>query len=423
MRLSQRVLLIVSLLVATVSPSRAETVQGRIKLIAVGASVLTLEVATGKPLLLNWDRKTIWKNVQAPKDLLADDLLAVDYTSKGDLALATTVSRLQTVLPAGMKTVGLETVAGYLDREGVSPPFTLIDVRPADRFVAGHLKGAVSVPLRRLEKRPVGILPDDPATPLVFYDDGEGDDKAVKAAALATKAGYANVAVFPAGVIDWQRSGRFLTVANSYVRKMSGIIVDLRTPERVAAGHIERAVSVPAAQLADGYGIFPMDRGMAIIVYGENDAEALAAARIIRGWGYRQVTVYSGGVAAWLAGAEVLTTEPAPQGFKTITSSMGGQLNAKDFELALQSPLSVQIVDVRDGADYARGHLPKTVHIPLQQLTARHGELDKEMIQVLFAADDVQAEMAADFLKQKGYRLNYLKGRVEFGADGTYQVK
>ena len=91
--------------------------------------------------------------------------------------------------------------------------------------------------------------------------------------------------------------------------------------------------------------------------------------------------------------------------------------------MALASPVTVEIVDVRGSADYRKGHFPKARHIPLQELSARHGELNREMIQVVFGADEMQAEMAADFLRQQKYRVNFLHGRVEFKGDGKYQVQ
>jgi hypothetical protein len=35
----------------------------------------------------------------------------------------------------------------------------------------------------------------------------------------------------------------------------------------------------------------------------------------------------------------------------------------------------------------------------------------------------VHAEIAYDYLKSKGYRVNYLSGSVLFGSDGEYQIK
>ncbi|GEM_PF-2685243 len=411
-----------AVLVATVAAGRAETVQGRVKAVARDAAVLSLELDGEKTLFLNWTKSTSWKDPKLPADLKVDDVLAVEYDKNGDQAIARSVSPVLPSVPSGMKSITVEALAGYLDK-GASSPVTLVDVRPADRFEAAHLPGAVSVPLRRIEKHSAGILPEDRAVALVFYDEGAGDGSAARAAGLAMKSGYTGAAVFPDGAAGWVRSGRFLASSSSFLRKSKAIIIDLRKPEQVAAGHIERAANMPADRLAGSAALFPAGKRVPIVVYGENDAEAIAAARTIRSWGYRQVTYYPGGVKAWLESAEVLSTEPTNEFISSDVKSKGAPLKAKDFEMAVISPLSVQVVDVRGDADHARGHIPKSVHIPLQQLAARHGELDKEMILVVFAADPAQAEMASDFLLEKNYRVNYLNGRVEFQGDGSYQVK
>lgn len=427
MFVSRRITMIVSLLVAilalNVSVSFADSVQGRLRSIARDAALLSLDVDSETVLFINWTKGTSWKNLKTPADLRVDDVLVVDYDKKGDQLLATTVSLLQPIVPAGMKVIPLETLAGYLDKRGVAAPFTLIDTRPVDLYDAAHLPGAVSIPLRRIEKQPAGILPEDRTAALVFYDNGAGDGSAAKAAEIAIKAGFTGVALFPEGAAGWVKSGRFLESSPAFLRKRKGIILDLRSPEKVAAGHIARAVSIPAPELAGSQAQFPKEKWAPIVVYGESDAEALAAARTIREWGYRYVTIYFGGVAAWQESAETLTTEKVDTFIQPHAASRGGGLEAKDFELALISPVSVQIVDVRSDADYAKGHLPNAVHIPLQQLPARHGELDRELIQVVFAKDASQAEMAADFLIQKTYRVNYLRGAVEFQGEGKYEVK
>jgi len=410
------------LLAAAAGIASAEVVQGRLKSVAKDAGVLTLEVGKDKILFLNWNDRTSWKNVEN-LDLKFGDVLVVDYGKKGEQAFATSISRLTAIMPAGIKAVSVEKMAAHLDRIGAPPPFTLIDTRPVDRFDAAHLPGARSVPLHRIEKRSEGALPENRATPLVFYDDGAGDGSAAKGAGLALKAGYSDVSVFPEGTVGWVRSGRFLASSSAFIRKGNPVIIDLRTPERVAAGHIVRAVAIAAATLPEKYGMFPMDRGVPFVLYGETDREALVAAQTMRQWGYRNVTIFAGGAAAWQAGAEILTTEPAAEFIDFASTSKGGQLRPKDFEMALASPVTVEIVDVRSPADYRKGHFPKARHIPLQELSARHGELDREMIQVVFGADEVQAEMATDFLKQQKYRVNYLHGRVEFQSDGKYQVK
>jgi len=417
------VALAVAILLIPAAVCMAEVSQGRIKSVAVGVGVLTLDLDKGDIMLVNWDRGTVWERLKSPDELRSGDVLAIDFSRNGDRVLAKKITRFLPNVPAGVRAVSLEEIAGYLDRAGSVPPFTMVDVRPSERYAVAHLVGAMSVPLHRIEKRSIGILPEDRTARLVFYDDGAGDGSAGKAAELAMKAGYANVAVFPDGTAGWERSGRFLASSSAYVRKGKAVIIDLRDPERVAAGHIENAVSIPAANLMASFGLFPLQRWVPLVLYGESDDQALAAARTLRQWGYRYVTIYAGGVKAWVESAEVLTTEKADVAIQTAVDSRGGALRPGDFELALTSKLTVEIVDVRSETEQRKGHFPNSKNIPLGELSSRHGELDRELIQVVFGSDADQAEMAADFLKRKNYRVNFLAGRVEFQGDGKYLVK
>lgn len=413
----------VALLLCSAAVCPAEVSQGRIKSVAGGVGVLTLTVDKGDILLVNWDKGTVWENLKSPAELLSGEVLTVDFSRKGDLILAKKITKILPKVPEGVKVVPLEEIARYLDKPGAAVPFTLIDTRPADRYEVAHLPGAVSVPLRRIEKRSAGILPEDRGARLVFYDDGPGDGSAGRAAELTMKAGYANVAVFPDGTAAWERSGRFLASSSAYLRKGKGVIIDLRDPARVDAGHIEHAVSIPAADLATRFGLFPVQRRIPFILYGETDAEALAAARTLRQWGYRQITIYSGGVKAWVESAEVLTTEKADQSIQTAVDSRGGALRPNDFEHALTSTQTVEVVDVRSEGEQRTGTFPNSKRIPLRELSSRHGELNRELIQVVFGSDAEQAEMATDFLRSKDYRVNYLAGGVEFQGEGKYLVK
>lgn len=418
-RISVIIPLMAAILAAGALASAGERVQGRVRSIARDARVLSLQAEGDRSMLVNWDKGTAWKNLKSDADISVNDVLAIDYLAKGDRITAGSVSRLTPTVPAGIRGVGIAELAGQMEKGGGSLPFRLIDVRQVESFDAGHLAGAVSVPLRRIERGYAGALPEEKGAPMMFYDNGAGDDTAARGAELSMKLGYTNVAIFADGAWGWEKSGRFLASSPQFLRKGKAIIIDLRSPEKVATGHIERAVSIPAERLATSQELIPMVKRLPIIVYGERDAEALAAAATIRAWGYPRVTYYPGGVAAWVKAAEVLTTEKADE---FINISERG-IRADDFKMALISTSVVRIVDLRSDAEHSRGNFPESVHIPLEQLSARHGELDRESILVLFASDTDQAEMAADFLNQKGYRVNYLQGRVEFKGDGKYLVK
>ena len=71
------------------------------------------------------------------------------------------------------------------------------------------------------------------------------------------------------------------------------------------------------------------------------------------------------------------------------------------------------VLDVRDAAEYATGHLPKARHIPLDQLSKRIDEIGKfkEKPVLVTCKSGPRAGAAARLLKQAGFNAVYqLKG-------------
>jgi hydroxyacylglutathione hydrolase len=79
---------------------------------------------------------------------------------------------------------------------------TLLDVRTRDEYVAGHVPGAVLVPLGRLPQRAAEL---DRARPLAVVC--EGGSRSPIAASLLRRLGFARVADVPAGFSAYTRAG------------------------------------------------------------------------------------------------------------------------------------------------------------------------------------------------------------------------
>jgi rhodanese-related sulfurtransferase len=80
---------------------------------------------------------------------------------------------------------------------------TVLDVRPAEEYRAGHIPGAVSVPLNELEKR-LGSLPND--REIVAYCRGPYCVLAPEATRLLRAQGFRAV-VMEDGVAEWRARG------------------------------------------------------------------------------------------------------------------------------------------------------------------------------------------------------------------------
>lgn len=414
-----RIMLAVAGLISLAGAASAETVKGRVKAVAAEVRFFSLNVSQEKVLLISWDNKTVWQGIKGATELKLDEILSIDVNANGDSSVAASVARIETPLPAGSKVITLGQLTAGLDAKAI----TLVDTRAVELYDAGHIPGAVSLPLARLEKRTYGLLPESKSARLVFYDEGQGGESAGRAAEIATRAGYTDSNIFPEGAAGWSDAGKFLAASTNFIRKARPAVIDLRSQAQVAQGHIEKAVNYPYAALKNYLSYLPIDKLAPIVLYGDSDKEALAAAATLRDLGYRRVTIYPGGADAWLKNAEVLETGPASEEISDTAASHGGMLQSSDFEMALRSPIMVEIIDVRSVPDRQKGGFPQAKHIPLQDLAKRHGELNRDKIQVIFAADPVQAEMAYDFLRSKGYRVNYLHGTVAFGQNDKYSVQ
>lgn len=91
------------------------------------------------------------------------------------------------------------------------------DMRSAVNFGKGHIPGAKSVPYKERseynanfdasqDQFDIAALPADKKASVVFYSDGPTGWKSYKAAVLAIKAGYANVAYFRGGFDEWSKA-------------------------------------------------------------------------------------------------------------------------------------------------------------------------------------------------------------------------
>ena len=80
----------------------------------------------------------------------------------------------------------------------------MVDVRDPAEYGAGHILGAKSVPLSRVEEG-ASELDKRKDRPLIVYCDG--GDRAAKAAAALKKQGFSRVANLAGGIGAWRQAG------------------------------------------------------------------------------------------------------------------------------------------------------------------------------------------------------------------------
>jgi hydroxyacylglutathione hydrolase len=173
----------------------------------------------------------------------------------------------------------------------------VIDVRPVDDFAAGHIPGAVSIPLRDQFATWLGwLLPAD--APLAFVV-AAGQDGA-EVAWQAAKIGYEYLTgQLAGGMAAWQAGGGPAeTTGLVSADRMDGRpVLDVRQDSEYVAGHVPGAVHVELGDLPGREQAVP---GEAVVMCGHGE-RAMTAASLLQAAGHRGLAVLTGGAQDWAA--------------------------------------------------------------------------------------------------------------------------
>lgn len=76
----------------------------------------------------------------------------------------------------------------------------------------------------------------------------------------------------------------------------------------------------------------------------------------------------------------------------------------------MQHDEQLQVIDVREPYEREAGHIAGTAHIPMNELTARAGEIDRERPVVFYCRVGARSDMAAQAFRASGYRAASMRG-------------
>lgn len=308
----------------------------------------------------------------------------------------------------------LDAVRGLLAGSG---KVTLVDVRPPKFYLAAHIPGAVNVPAPAFEKFKKN-LPADKDTTLIVY--GVGGCLSPSVAVNAMAEGYDDVKVYTAGYPDWARHEPVAATLGFVVKELPGrhvVVVDVRPEAEFAASHMAGAVSAPAGSLAGLKSRLPEKKNTPIVVVG---ADADNAARTIISWGYRGVAVLDAGLEQWRKAGGALAQGTDTGEIVYVPRPRPGVMEIADFKKAVTG--GGHLIDVRNSDEFAAGHVPGAVNIPLDDLTDNLASLDKDTTYILYCNTGSRAEMAYSELVNHGFKAKYLDALVHF-SDKGYRIE
>ncbi|MGE0130376.1 MAG: rhodanese-like domain-containing protein [Blastocatellales bacterium] len=181
---------------------------------------------------------------------------------------------------------------------------TILDVRTAAQFGAGHVPGAINIGLNGQFASWAGNLIKLDA-PVVLV--GEDDEQINSAALRLARVGIENVKGYlGGGIYAWDQAGLpAATIPQIAVdelkhwqdEKRDVQVIDVRQPGEYRSGHVPGAVSAPLAHVAEISGFDP-SRQTAVICAG--GYRSSAATGILARLGFRNLFNVVGGTSAWI---------------------------------------------------------------------------------------------------------------------------
>jgi hydroxyacylglutathione hydrolase len=248
-----------------------------------------------------YERRTAW---WAPYIERGDESGFVRELLDGQVDAPLYFARMKRLNRDGPPLLGSLPVPQRLDGAGLRKAaeigVTIVDARPKERFRAGHVRGALSIPDESSFATRSGWFVD-PATPVVLVCAPKRLGALVRAlvrVGLDDIAGWvgeddAALASLPSEGLATVDAARLYDVW----QRRTGTILDVRNANEYRHGHIPGATLIPASRLAASLDRVPRDTPVYVHCAGggrSNSASSLLSAR-----GFTQVSDVEGGFGAW----------------------------------------------------------------------------------------------------------------------------
>ncbi len=153
------------------------------------------------------------------------------------------------------------------------------------------------------------------------------------------------------------------------------VIIDARSPEEFQEVHISGALSIPLPKLEKDATLLKSPKDAKLVFYcnGVKCGKSGKSAKIAIDNGFRDVSVYAEGMPVWEEKGFPMNTGPDYAKKVATIRLKPAELKA----LLEQKPDTITLVDVREPDEFAAGHIPGAINLPLANFAAGSGVLDK----------------------------------------------
>jgi rhodanese-related sulfurtransferase len=331
------------------------------------------------------------------------------------------------------------------ERIGRGEDMVLVDSRTPEEYARGCVPGAVSMPGGELVFRITELI-KRPDQPIVVHCGGR--TRSYIGAESLRRMGLPNpIVALENGTMGWELAGltlergasRWPPAATARSRAAAALVakrvaaedgvrfiapddlrgllaqrgernvylLDVRTREEYAAGHIAGAAWVPGGQAVQATDEAIAVRAATIVLACDGFARATMTAAWLQRMGFSDVVVLAGGLPSWSeAGGAVETGHPTvvPFGLAAARATVAA---VPPGELA-----DAVILDVDQSDAYARGHVPGAVWVCRSRLEDQIAAVapDRARPVVVTCGDGAASTLAAVTLGALGYAASVLDG-------------
>jgi len=190
---------------------------------------------------------------------------------------------------------------------------------------------------------------------------------------------------------------RALSAQEAFLHLQRGaVLLDTRPRPAFIARHVPGAAHLPADdQLSHRVG-FVLPAEVPLVLLVEDEAAYRRAVLSLARVGYERVVGYlADGIAGWEAA-----------GLPT-TSGDIKDITVAELDTMLSNGHGLVVVDVREPWEYREGHVPGAKLVPLGDLAAQAGELDRDRPTAVICASGNRSQSATALLGQKGFARVY----------------
>ena len=192
-------------------------------------------------------------------------------------------------------------------------------------------------------------------------------------------------------------------------REAGSVVVDGRSEEAFASGHLRGSINVGLDGRYAEYAGDVLRPGQAVVVVTDAGREAEAKVRLAR-IGFDRV------VGAVVDVERLLSEHPE-------LAERAMRLAAADLAAWYIDEPGLQIVDVRNPSEQEGGVVPGAVLVPLARLLERLDELDRDAPTVVYCAGGYRSSIAASLLRSQGFaRVADLQGGYDAWASAELPV-